>query len=193
MLDEPLLDPLTTSVVDPPTSSASAAPEHTSTSSDNASNSTALGVVGMLRRLKLWTEKDAKNGKLTILPSSIAAWLRSTGRYCIENLFMHFLLASLQIATVQVPLLCSSLGTFCPCICLLCILWLPGYSMLCRHQVGFAVRLAFGLHIYLLTCLERPLGPSGGDWQYTLHCIYPCSVTLTENFAIVSLSTCECC
>lgn len=81
MLDTLLASPLATSIVDPPTSSAAAAPEHASPSLDAPSNSTALGVVGMLRRLKLWTEGDAENGKLTILPSSIAAWLRSTGRY----------------------------------------------------------------------------------------------------------------
>ncbi|KAL3134957.1 hypothetical protein ABBQ32_007917 [Trebouxia sp. C0010 RCD-2024] len=80
MLDKLLPSTLTTSVADPPTSSASAGPEDTSSSPATPSNSTALGVVGMLRRLKLWTEGDASNGKLTILPSSIAAWLRSTGR-----------------------------------------------------------------------------------------------------------------
>ena len=88
MLDKLLMSPLTTSVVDPPTSSASAAPEHASSSSDPPSNSTALGVVGMLRRLKLWTEGDAENGKLTILPSSIASWLRSTGRYGESNTYL---------------------------------------------------------------------------------------------------------
>ena len=41
----------------------------------------ALGVVGMLRRLTLWTEEDAWNGKLTILPRNIVAWLRNTSRY----------------------------------------------------------------------------------------------------------------
>lgn len=43
--------------------------------------SAALGVVGMLRRLALWTEEDAWNGKLTILPRSIVAWLHNTSRY----------------------------------------------------------------------------------------------------------------
>lgn len=85
MLDKLLPSTLTTSVVEPPTSSASAGPEDTSSSPATPSNSTALGVVGMLRRLKLWTEGDASNGKLTILPSSIAAWLRSTGRYGGRN------------------------------------------------------------------------------------------------------------
>lgn len=41
----------------------------------------ALGVIGMLRRLTLWTEEDAWNGNLTILPKNITAWLHNTSRW----------------------------------------------------------------------------------------------------------------
>ena len=79
LLDELLMNPLIASPAVPPTPSASATPEHTP-SLRPSSNNTALGVVGMLRRLKLWTHEDARSGKLTILPRSIAEWLRSTNR-----------------------------------------------------------------------------------------------------------------
>ena len=79
LLDELMMNPLIASAIVPLTPSASSTPEQTS-SSQSSSNNTALGVVGMLRRLKLWTHEDAHNGKLTILPRSIAEWLRSTNR-----------------------------------------------------------------------------------------------------------------
>ena len=41
---------------------------------------TALGVVAMLRRLRLWTKEDPKLGKLTLLPKNIAKWLHSTNK-----------------------------------------------------------------------------------------------------------------
>ena len=100
MLDKLLRSPLTSSVANPPASSASAAPQHASCCSDAPANSTALGVVGMLRRLKLWTEGDAANGKLTILPSSIAAWLRSTGRYGENTIAIHPLLLLVPMQTL---------------------------------------------------------------------------------------------
>ncbi|KAL0041133.1 hypothetical protein WJX77_005807 [Trebouxia sp. C0004] len=79
--EEALLDQLrSNSLLIPslyPSSSSSAdSNQQTSSSSDN----TALGVVGMLRRLRLWTEEDARNGKLTVLPKSITEWLRSTDK-----------------------------------------------------------------------------------------------------------------
>ena len=77
--EEALLDQLlSNSARIPYPSSSSSADSHPQTSS--SSDNTALGVVGMLRRLRLWTEEDARNGKLTILPRSITEWLRSTDK-----------------------------------------------------------------------------------------------------------------
>ena len=133
MLDKLLTSPLTTSVADPPTSSASAAPERAPCCSDIPSNSTALGVVGMLRRLKLWTEGDAENGKLTILPSSIAAWLRSTGRYGETALAgMHANFAT-RAAVVAQQFAVESLVTHVACVS-------GGWQLLCSQVLVF-VRL----------------------------------------------------
>ena len=76
-LDHLLPDFPPTSSVSPPSSS----PPDSSPQTPSPSDNTALGVVGMLRRLRLWTEEDARNGTLTILPKSIGDWLRSTNRY----------------------------------------------------------------------------------------------------------------
>lgn len=76
LLDQLLSSTLPMACSCPPSSLAADSNRQTSSSSDN----TALGVVGMLRRLRLWTEEDARNGKLTILPRSISEWLRSTSR-----------------------------------------------------------------------------------------------------------------
>ena len=80
LLDELLMSPLTKSSLNSPSPLAPASPQQTASCSQQPSNNTALGVVGMLRRLKLWTEEDASTGKLTILPRSITEWLRSTNR-----------------------------------------------------------------------------------------------------------------
>ena len=76
LLDQLLSNSLPIPSVYPSSSSSADSNQQTSSSSDN----TALGVVGMLRRLRLWTEEDARNGKLTILPRSITEWLRSTDK-----------------------------------------------------------------------------------------------------------------
>ncbi len=81
----------------PSSSSSADSNQQTSSSSDN----TALGVVGMLRRLRLWTEEDARNGKLTILPRSITEWLRSTDKYvglldCLPILLHAWMHGSVQ-------------------------------------------------------------------------------------------------
>ena len=78
--EEALLDQFLAESLPTPPSTSSASADHDQ-HDFTSSNNTALGVVGMLRRLRLWTEEDAQNGRLTILPRSIGDWLRSTERW----------------------------------------------------------------------------------------------------------------
>ena len=91
----------------PDASSAAAdGSEQASTSSGpTTSDKTALGVVGMLRRLRIWTEEDATNGKLTLLSKNIQQWLRRTQRSAL-NLVLHFIVVACQ---------CQARCHDCPC------------------------------------------------------------------------------
>ena len=90
LLDQLLESPLPVSLVAPPASEVSAESDLSPASSSESSHtSTALGVVGMLRRLTLWTQEDAKTGKLTILPRSMNDWLRSTKRCVFSPCLDH--------------------------------------------------------------------------------------------------------